>query len=317
MATPKVNILLSTYNGEAFLACQLDSLLAQDYPNIEIYVRDDGSKDATRDIIRDYAARSGEGRRVVFINDPASSPPEKLKNLRHNLSFWTLLGESGEADYYAFCDQDDYWEADKVSRGVAALEAKGGEKPLMYSSSFDYYDENLVRTGSPAQPPLPIGFKDVVFYAPAFGFTILMNRKLRDLALSASDLTGMPHDCWTEMLATLFGEFVYDSAKTARYRRHSKTVTYVSASRLRLLKMWLEHDVFGTVMPEYRHVVERLCEEYGSLPGVSPADRRCLELFREKKVTPAVYFGRLFYPRRLRPTLGGELALRLCFFLNR
>lgn len=323
MNIPKVNILLSTYNGEKYLACQLDSLLAQDHPEVEIYIRDDGSTDSTRDIIRSYVAKTasaapGSGlHRVHYINDPETCSPEKLANLRHNLSFWTLLRECGDADYFGFCDQDDKWSPDKISRGVAALESRDGNKPLMYSSSFDYCDENLVRTGAPMASKMPIRFKDVIFYAPAFGFTILMNRRLRELVLSASDLTGMPHDCWTEMTATLFGEFVYDPSRTALYRRHSKTVTYVNASRIGLAVKWLKHDVFGPVMKEYRHVVSRLLEEYGSIEGISIEDRKCLELFSERKNTPSVYFRRLFFRGRLRPTAGGELALRLCFLLGR
>ena len=50
-SNPKVNILLSTYNGEKYLSEQLDSLLAQTYPNITICIRDDGSKDNTLSIL--------------------------------------------------------------------------------------------------------------------------------------------------------------------------------------------------------------------------------------------------------------------------
>ena len=41
----KVNVLLSAYNGEKYIREQIESILEQSYKNIEIYVRDDGSKD--------------------------------------------------------------------------------------------------------------------------------------------------------------------------------------------------------------------------------------------------------------------------------
>lgn len=345
--TPKVNILLSTYNGEAFLAEQLDSLLAQDYPNITIYVRDDGSTDKTMEILRCYidrqadvtassenpmqTSKSSSSCAIILLNE-AGVPAQ---NLGYKESFWTLLRESAPADFYAFCDQDDYWEPDKISRGVAKLTGYDASLPLLYSSSFDYYDENMTYTGSPARMHDPIRFGETLFYTPAFGFTILINHTLRTLALSSSDLTDIPHDCWCEKLAALYGRFVYDKTVTARYRRHSKTVTYVNASKLQLTLRWIRNDIFGSVMPEYYFYLRRLYEEYGTryTPedesidlsssaemiriSVSDEDLKLLELFRGQKKTVSLYFRRLFHPRRLRPTLGGEAALRICFLLNR
>ena len=55
---PTVNILLATYNGSRHIRRQLDSLLAQTYPHIAIYVRDDGSKDNTVEILKEYMAKT-------------------------------------------------------------------------------------------------------------------------------------------------------------------------------------------------------------------------------------------------------------------
>ena len=64
---PLVSVVLGTYNGETFLKEQLDSVLAQTYPNIEIIAVDDGSKDATVSILNDYAAR--DPRIKVYVNE--------------------------------------------------------------------------------------------------------------------------------------------------------------------------------------------------------------------------------------------------------
>ena len=55
----KVNVLLSTYNGEKFLREQLDSILAQSYSYryVVIHIRDDGSTDSTPEILRQYAEK--------------------------------------------------------------------------------------------------------------------------------------------------------------------------------------------------------------------------------------------------------------------
>lgn len=311
MGAPLVNILLSTYNGEKYLRCQLDSLLAQDYPNFAIHVRDDGSTDGTLAVLRSYAAASP---RVHILDDPDDGT---APNLGYARSFIRLLAESGGADYYAFCDQDDAWEPDKVSRGVAALAARGGGLPRLYTSSYWFCDENLEKISAPPPPPQSLPFRRTLFYSTAIGFTMLLNRPLRDKVVAIGAEGGIPHDTLCEKVAALLGECVCDSAKTARYRRHRKTVTYTGAGRLRLIAKWLRGDVFGSVMKDYRRYVTRVYEAIGDDPSIRSEDRRCLELFRERRQTPAVYFGRLLYPHRLRPSLGGELALRLCFLLAR
>lgn len=302
---PKVNILLSTYNGEKYLTAQLDSLLEQTYENIKIYVRDDGSKDNTCAILSHYAQKG-------LINILGN--PDK-RNLGYMESFWILLRESGQADYYAFCDQDDIWYPDKVKLGVKALEQEDMGLPLLYSSSFVYCDENLNFEGNPITPFIPVTFKDVLFYTPAHGFTILINKTLRGVALSATSLMKIPHDSWCQKIAASMGKIVYDSTQTAKYRRHSSTVTSIKASRMYMTVQWLKNDIFGKGMSDFYFVLKRFYEEYAD--QLNDTDRQYLSIFMEQPVRPGIYFGRLFFGKRLRPSLGGELALRICFLINR
>jgi len=57
MSQAKVKVLLSAYNGEKYIAQQIDSILAQTYPEIEVYVRDDGSKDDTLKVLEPYVGK--------------------------------------------------------------------------------------------------------------------------------------------------------------------------------------------------------------------------------------------------------------------
>ena len=93
----KVTILMSTYNGENFLAEQIESIQQQTYTDWTLLIRDDGSKDKTREIIKRFAL---EDDRITFIN------PNKTENLGVIKSFFTLL-KYQESDYYLFSDQDD------------------------------------------------------------------------------------------------------------------------------------------------------------------------------------------------------------------
>lgn len=304
---PHVNILLSTFNGEKYLSEQLDSLLAQTYPNITIFIRDDGSSDTTVAILKAYQSVSPG--KIVLLSDNFSN------NLGYMQSFWILLSKSSDADYYAFCDQDDIWLPDKVALGVQTLEQMDKTLPLLYSSSFDYYDENLQFTGHAQALSSHIVLKDVLFYTPAFGFTILINQTLRKIALAASSLDFIPHDGWCQKIASSMGVFLYDSSITAKYRRHSSTVTHATSDKIKLIRKWLENDILGTGLSENYFVIRRLYEEYKD--SMNASDQNLLETFMEQPVTFILYLKRLFFPKRLRPSLGGELALRLCFLFNK
>lgn len=307
----RVNILLSTYNGEKYLPCQLDSLLAQEYQNIKIFIRDDGSSDNTISIIKQYAKLSDK---IIFLNEYENG---KTQNVGYIKSFLTLLEESGDADFYAFCDQDDFWMPNKISRGVESLTLQNSKLPLLYSSAYWYCDAELNSRGVFIQLPKTISFKDTFFYCTTFGFSMLINKKLRDIVLLAGKNHCVPHDTISERIATLFGKCIFDNEKTAKYRRHEKTVTYSGVSIFKMMTKWFYNDILGDVMKTYRKYATVIYDTYAKLDAISEENHYLLEIFREQRVTLPLYFKRLFYPKRLRPTLVGELALRLCFFLSK
>lgn len=308
---PRVNILLSTFNGEKYLATQLDSLLAQTYENIRIYVRDDGSTDDSVSIIKSYIDKCAkeDSHQITLLDNSGK------ENLGYMKSFWTLLRQSEPADYYAFCDQDDFWLPNKIELGVHALEEENPDIPLLYSSSFIYCDENMNFSGNPAKINSPVFFLNTLFYTPAFGFTIIINQALKNVALSASSLENIPHDGWCQKIAASMGKFIYDPVQSAKYRRHSSTVTYANSNKLHLILKWMKNDILGIGLSEYHFILKRFYDEYHD--RLDRASLSCLNLFKEQKFALPLYFKRLFYPKRLRPSLGGELALRLCFLLNR
>ena len=72
MADKKVAVIMSTYNGESFIREQLESILEQTYRNVEIIVRDDGSKDDTVSIVKEYQKKHKniklyEGENLGFV----------------------------------------------------------------------------------------------------------------------------------------------------------------------------------------------------------------------------------------------------------
>ena len=106
-----VQVLLSTYNGEAYLKEQLDSILNQKNVAVKLFVRDDGSSDGTVDILRAYAALHDN---ICYLCG---------ENCGVVASFFRLFELSDpDVDFYALSDQDDVWDEDKLSIACQKLE---------------------------------------------------------------------------------------------------------------------------------------------------------------------------------------------------
>lgn len=311
--TPKVNILMSTYNGELYIREQLDSIFSQTYQNFQLFVRDDASDDRTLEIIESYKKNLSKEQEDKFVIVPN---PGK-ENWGYMKSFWWLLNNCAEADYYAFCDQDDVWLPDKIECGVEKLNEKLGSIPLLYTARFDYYSGNMEFQEHGIVYPYKVSFDKVAFYTPAFGFTIIINNCLKEIALKSKDLTNIPHDAWCLKIAAAFGSVIYDKRITAKYRRHDSTVTYASASKWKLVKEWVRNDILKGNLEERYWFLDRFEEEYSD--NLSTKEKEFIQLFRMKKNGPklAERIKRIFYKSRLRPTLGGEIALRICFLLGK
>lgn len=111
MVPGRVSVVMACYNVERYMAVAVDSALAQ-AGDIEVVLADDGSKDATRAIIADYAGRHAN---VIALYSPSNQGPFALRN-------WGMRVASGEL--IAFLDGDDYWSPGKLAAQRAALDAR-------------------------------------------------------------------------------------------------------------------------------------------------------------------------------------------------
>jgi len=127
----KIVVLMSTYNGEKYLREQIDSILAQQGCDVELFIRDDGSKDTTTQILDEYKAK---GQLDWYPGE----------NLGPGKSFFELSLHAPDAEYYAFADQDDYWMPDKLSCAINMIEAeKCKDIPTLYCSKCTVTDAEL------------------------------------------------------------------------------------------------------------------------------------------------------------------------------
>ncbi|HEC26260.1 MAG TPA: glycosyltransferase family 2 protein [Gammaproteobacteria bacterium] len=212
-ATPKVNILLSTYNGERFIVEQLDSLFHQTYFNIAIHIRDDGSTDSTVGLIN---ACSTKNKPVVLTSG---------NNIGVIPSFLRLLASSGSpGDLYAFCDQDDVWKPEKIARAVEQIMKRPEPDRVLYCTRLEYVDEHLKHLGYSLIPRYT-GFSNAVVENIATGCTLVFGEKIRQLILDGAPCDMIMHDWWGYLAASVFGDVVYDDFPSIQYRQHGNTFT--------------------------------------------------------------------------------------------
>lgn len=207
----RIIILLSTWNGEKYLRKQLDSLLAQTIiDQIHILVRDDGSSDGTLGILKEYE-KTGK---LSFYQG---------KNLGSTQSFFQLLIDAPEAEYYAFCDQDDYWLPEKVEKAVKGIEAING--PALFCSRKIIVDQNLHRLNRRDVEPSMTVMDNFIRNNKASGCTMLLNSELRKIFLRYRPKKASFHDSWMFKLALFFGKIVYSKDSYILYRQHGNNVT--------------------------------------------------------------------------------------------
>lgn len=212
-----MQILLSTYNGEAFLSEQLDSILAQTYSEWQLIIRDDDSSDSTLEIIKSYQQRV-PGKIELYeggVGGNASS------------SFMSLLNYSS-ANYLMFCDQDDVWGKDKVERSLEALLQLEKENPkaLVYTDMEVVSSElkPLFSSFVKHQKLDPRWAEDqyaVFVQSMAAGCTMIFTKALvKSLHPIIAPL--FQHDHWLLIHAAFYGKLAFLEERTIKYRQHNE-----------------------------------------------------------------------------------------------
>ena len=305
---PHVNILLATYNGSKYLKEQLDSLLAQSYPNITIYIRDDGSTDDTIAILKKYMADSSSSRKIILLDNQGD-------NLRCPGSFYEILRNCSPADYYAFCDQDDIWYPDKIKWAVEKLESQANRHiPTAYFSAYEYYsDTGEFLHHSPTQKS-HIHLTDVLYYTPASGFVIVFNEAARQQLILNVDPGEELHDRWLLRSAACFGKIIYDPRSSASHIRHSNAVTAEDSTDSSLIRSFLRNEIAGTAMTDSKLYLKHFQTVFAD--RLSDSEQKTLTLFTAPNNLPR-QIRKLFYPKRLRARLAGEVAIRILFLIGK
>lgn len=302
MSDKKVIVLLSAYNGEAHIAEQIDSILNQTYKNIELYVRDDGSKDNTLEILRNYERegliRLEAGQNVGFVK-----------------SFLWLIENSGDADFYSFSDQDDVWNQDKIELAVKALEHEDEDIPILYFTNYDYYDGNMNFMGHRDLPTPKTCFRNSLVDCVPLGFNTVFNKKAHDLTVQNMPVRTTGHDWWMYMLCAGLGKVIYDDTPTVKYRRHNNNVSDAGDSFIKF-QIWRFKRFF---VNDYFSKIHDQIKEYGELfeNQLSPEDVKILKMFALDGFHPINTLKKVFYPKYYRQRIIDEIFLRFVILIGR
>lgn len=206
-----VLVVMSTYNGEKYIVEQIESILNQKNCSVKLFVRDDGSKDATIEILKKYRKQGLLDYEVGENKKPAKS-------------FLNALKDTGDADYYAFADQDDIWDLDKLSSAIKMLEEKENQNiPLLYCSNLRVVDENQNILKEKLLPKKIVkDYKQLIIRSPhIFGCTEVFNKSLCEIIKQREVPENfIMHDLWIAIIASSYGEIMYDNEAHLNYRQH-------------------------------------------------------------------------------------------------
>jgi glycosyltransferase involved in cell wall biosynthesis len=207
-----VSIALCTYNGDAYLKQQLDSIVNQSYPEIELIVVDDCSTDNTLNILKEYSARYSFIK--LFIN------PQNLGYIRNFEKAMSLCN----GDFIALSDQDDIWDLNKIEKQVKAI----GNNLLIYhdsefvdqnGESLSLYMSDIMNLYRGDQPEV------FLFFNCISGHSVLMKKELRNELLPFPE--AYFHDWWMGYVGTNLGSIDFIEESLVKYRQHQKADTNI------------------------------------------------------------------------------------------
>jgi glycosyltransferase involved in cell wall biosynthesis len=304
---PKVAVLLCTMQGQSFLAEQLNSIATQVHPHWEIWASDDGSDDHTHAILDYYQSHWGHDRISIHAGPAVGS----------TANFLSLTCRADiDADYFAYADQDDVWEADKLERAVSWLSSVPADVPALYGSRTLLVDARNQHLGYSRLFPRQPTFRNALVQSVVGGNTMVFNRAARDLLrLAGENVEAVTHDWWAYMLITgCGGQAHYDPYPTVRYRQHefnqfgANISLGAQISRARELlqgrfRGWVDRNLVA--LERVRHLL-------------TPENQRILDDFRQARQQR--FLGRLIGLKRtgiFRQTMIGNLGLIVAAAINR
>lgn len=262
----KVRVLMSTYNGEAYIKEQIESILQQRDVQVDLLVRDDGSRDATLSILASYQ----KDHKLTYYQG---------KNLRSAYSFWDLIETAQTSSYYAFADQDDVWYDDKLISAIQKL-APYDEIPALYFCRKHLVDEQLKPLQIDDEIVSHLGLGTNLIHCHAAGCTMVFNHALMKLLKRYKPAVMSMHDSWILRVASACGNVVYDEQAHMDYRQHAHNVVGANTTGFTVIKKRL-HTLTKRRQDDERSIMARQLYDHYAEDMINEEDKRMLANFAD------------------------------------
>jgi len=302
----RLAVLLATYDGAKFLDAQLRSVATQDWAAIDVFASDDSSTDDTLARLSTWKERWQKGSFTV------SSAPRRgfAGNFR-----WLLVNSNADAEYVAFCDQDDVWMRDKTTAAAAAL-APYRDRPALYCARTLITDVNDREVSmSPPFRRTP-DFANALVQSISGGNTMVMNRAAYRLIREAARRTDfVSHDWFSYLLVSgSGGKVIFSDVPHVRYRQHGGNLVGANRGIGATLKR-LQFALGGRFVGWIDHNMEAMaaCRDLLTPEALAIYDR-----FRAaRRGLPVARLVNLWRSGVYRQTAIGQLSLYLAGFLGK
>lgn len=206
-------VLLSSYNGEAYIESQIMSIINQKINcEVNIRIRDDGSCDNTCIIIEKLMEQYPE--RIELIRGD---------NIGYNKSFFELFNNTSGYKYYAISDQDDIWLENKLQVALEWMNKEDYEQPLLYASTSYLVKDDMIPYGTTRKKIREFSVYNTIIQNICPGHTQVMNNSLLDLLKNDIDTSQIyVYDSWITNMAMLYGKILFNNKPYTLYRQHLK-----------------------------------------------------------------------------------------------
>lgn len=210
-----ISILMPTYNGEKYIKEQIDSILNQTYKRIKLIISDDGSKDSTVKIIKQYEQK--DDRVQVYVQDKNMGVVKEIE----------FLMQKVETPYFMLADQDDYWLPEKVEKSLEKLKKENAD---LVFGDLEVVDENLKQIYESFGDFMLLNrkihkyidsYKLNYLYNCVTGCTTIAKKEIIEKILPIPTISKyLIHDHWIGIMASVYGKVAYVDEKYIKYRQH-------------------------------------------------------------------------------------------------
>lgn len=290
----KVLVMLSAYNGEKYIEEQIYSIFNQQSVDVTILVRDDGSKDATLEVLDLLKKKYGKIDIIKGVNKGFTGSFTELVTVAYS--------NYGSFQYYSFADQDDVWFDNKLITACNTLCKYPSDKPCLFSCNSMITDSKLqpIELFWKKQPEITRG--NIIEYGLSQGCSMTFNYEaLKLYAENPPQLNW--HDRWMTLICNYLGHYEYCQEPLFYYRYHGGNALMIDGNTepdnliKHIYSRLYYYFVFGPISHHYE-----MANEFISVFGEF-LDDEDLELFKiyttyRKNVLNRfkIMFGKVFRP---------------------